>query len=197
LPAQKLLVSLLLLALLLAACAAPPSPTPVPTNPPTAFPTPTATPAPPTRAPTLTATPTPTPPPAGIFSVQYYPPLILSYDPAHWLDRSEYGNPEQALSGNFLEHRDLEGCTIGVQGASGFYPEDMRPVTLGALSYEVYAAQANSSQAAYRAYFALDPAFGSVSAGIPIFGVRSNLPTQQECWRAAETVLATLRSAQP
>jgi hypothetical protein len=134
--------------------------------------------------------------PEGIFAVQYYPPLILNYDPEPWVDRSEYGNPEKLLAGNFLEHTGIKGCTIGVQGASGFYPENMRPVTLGDLYYEVYESPGETAQTAYRAYFALDPAFANVSAGIPIFGVRAGLPKAAACWDAAEAVLATLRLAQ-
>lgn len=200
--------AVLLLLLLLAACspAPTPPPTPVPTVPPappavTATPastnTPTLRPTPrqPTRPPTHTPTVAPTPPPEGIFAVQYYPPLILSYDPDLWVDRSEYDNPEKLLSGNRLEHRHIDGCAIGVQGASGFYPENMRPVTLGDLYYEVYEAQVETGQPAYRAYFALDPIFASVSAGIPILGVRAGQPAAAACWDAAEAVLATLRLA--
>ncbi len=198
--------AVLLLVLLLAACSTAPtrSSTPAPTDSPappavtatpasTSTPTRRPTPLQPTRPPTHTPTVAPTPPPAGIFAVQYYPPLILSYDPDLWLDRSEYDNPEKLLSGNFLEHRRIDGCTVGVQGASGFYPENMLPVTLGELYYEVYESPGEAAQTPYRAYFALDPAFADVSAGIPILGVRAGLPTTAACWEAAEAVLATLR----
>jgi len=199
--------AVLLLALLLAACSAAitPPPTTAPTqastdspSPPAATSTPTrrSTPRQPTQPPTHTPTVAPTPVPEGVFAVQYYPPLILVYDPEPWVDRSEYGNPEKLLAGNFLEHTRIEGCTIGVQGASGFYPENMRPVTLGDLYYEVYESSGETVQTAYRAYFALDPAFANVSAGIPIFGVRAGLPKAAACWDAAEAVLATLRLAQ-
>jgi hypothetical protein len=152
---------------------------------------PTDTAAPPSPTPTDTVTPSPTLPPAGIFAIKFYPPLVLDYPTEQWIDKSEYDNTQRMV--NYLHYRELKTCTIGPRGASGFYPENMDEITLGNIRYQVLLDQKTTDGNAISFYFANIEVKNE--GGIPHFDVSSSLAEAEKCRTAAEEVLATLRRA--
>lgn len=138
--------------------------------------------------------------PTGLaeFELYFYRPLVVDYDPEVWEDRSEPENTEMMV--NYLQHRQLESCTIGVRGPSGFYPEDMQEVTLGDITYQVYE-QELSGGAVVRDYFfksATTEAFEEVfnTVGVSILQVQYHPSERRDCLAAAEEVFATLRPSE-
>lgn len=180
------LISIFLLTLL-AACAAQPQPTL------TAAPAIATATLPPTAAPLASPTPASTQPPEGIFALKFYPPLVLEYDPTAWSDASEYNNPLMMV--NFLQHRALQSCSIGVMGPSGFYPSPMQPQTVGEIEYDTFRQEGVQSGQTNIYYFALDASLTEIhnTAGIPILVVQAYPAEIDLCQADAEIVLATLR----
>lgn len=158
------------------------------------IPAPTKTVAP-SLTPTETITPSPTLPPAGVFAIKFYPPLVLDYPTDQWVDKSEYENTEMMV--NYLQNQELKTCTIGPMGASGFYPENMEETTLGGIQYQYVQDQTSSTGNVNSYYFALSSLNGNIEseAGIPHFYVQSSPTDAEKCKTAAEEVLATLRRA--
>lgn len=155
-----------------------------------AVPDPTAT-----SRPTRTISPSPSLPPEGILAVQFYPPLVLDFDPDQWEDKSEYGYTKMIV--NYLQHRELDSCTIGPMGPSGFYPEGMTGKVLGSIEFQVQSDQAASTSQWVSYYFAITAPGGRIvnESGIAHFAVMY-IPSQAEgCKAAAEEVLAALRRA--
>jgi hypothetical protein len=154
---------------------------------------PTDTAALPSPISTDTSTPSPTHPPAGIFAVNFYPPLVLDYPTEQWLDKSEYDNTQMMV--NYLQNKELKTCTIGPMGPSGFYPENMQDVTLGNITYQRLLDQKTNTGNLVSYYFALSSSVGSIEneVGIAHFDVQSSPAEAKECRVASEEVLTTLR----
>jgi hypothetical protein len=165
-------------------------PTFTPTVPP-----PTGTAAPPSPTSTETSTPSPTPPPAGVFAIKFNPPLVLDYSTDQWIDKTEYVNTEKMV--NTLQYRELESCSIGPMGPSGFYPDKMKEVRLGSIDYQILPDQKTTGGNAVSYYFALRTSNGSIEndVGIAHFSVQSSPAESKQCRAAAEEVLGTLRRA--
>jgi hypothetical protein len=134
-------------------------------------------------------------PPAGVFAIKFYPPLVLDYPADQWVDKSEYDNTEMMV--NYLQNQELKTCAIGPMGPSGFYPESMKDVTLGNIDYQVLLDQNTTSGDTISYYFAISTSTGSIEndVGIAIFDVQSTPAEAKNCRAAAEKVLATLRRA--
>lgn len=203
---HRILVQLLPLALLLASCAAEPTRAPTATFAPKpslmpaatlAAPTLRPTPLQPTRPATATPTVASTQPPEGVFALQFYPPLVLEYDTAVWNDASEYNNPVMMV--NYLQHREMPSCSIGVMGPSGFYPAPMQRQIVGEIEYDVFSQENVQSGQSNIFYFAMDDAFEEVrsTAGIPILIVQADPGAIEQCRSDAERALASLQAAQP
>lgn len=152
---------------------------------------PTDTAAPPSPTFTDTITPSPTLPPAGVFAIKFYPPLVLDYPTELWLDKSEYDNPQMMV--NYLQNKELKTCTIGPMGASGYYPENMKDITLGNIHYQVLLDQKTTDGKAVSYYFANIAVENE--GGIPHFAVLSSQTEAKKCKAAAEEVFATLSQA--
>lgn len=144
---------------------------------------------PPAPTPTDTITPSSALPPAGVFVIKFYPPLVLDYSTELWLDKSEYDNTQMMV--NYLQNKELKTCNIGPMGASGYYPENMKDITLGNIHYQVILDQKTTDGNAVSVYFADI----QNEAGIPHFSVQSSTAEAKRCGAAAEAVLATLRQA--
>lgn len=132
------------------------------------------------------------------FELYFYRPLVVDYDPAIWSDMSEPDNREMMV--NYLQHREIESCTIGVRGPSGFYPENMQDVILGDITYQLNE-QKLAGGAVIRDYFfkskptdALDDVHNTI--GIPILQVQYQPSEGQDCQAAAEVVFATLHPSE-
>ena len=133
------------------------------------------------------------PPPAGVFWLMFYPPLVMAYDPDLWIDESEYGNTDRMI--NFLRHKHLETCTMGVRGPSGFYPDNMKTVRLGTIDYQVFTGDRLYAGKVMSDYFAIGSSGETIEneTGIPVLEL-SAIPSEiEQCVRDAEKVLANLR----
>jgi len=122
----------------------------------------------------------------GEFKLIFYPPLVMNYEVQSWTDKSEYNN--SSIKINYLQHQKLEACTIGVQGPSGFYPEDMKTVTLGKIVYQVFTQESSGKINTF--YFAQNTT--TSEGNIPILIVQSDASEDDECRAEAEKVLASL-----
>jgi hypothetical protein len=134
------------------------------------------------------------------FELYFYRPLVIDYNLALWEDRSEPDNKEKMV--NYLQHRVLKSCTVGVRGPSGFYPTDMPDVTLGDITYQVYQEELPGGTVVQNYFFksATTNEFDEVvkTLGIPIFEVQSSPSEAQDCLAAAEILFASLHdSMQP
>jgi hypothetical protein len=127
-----------------------------------------------------------TPVPPGVFTLIFYPPFVMNYEVQSWTDKSEYDNFNITI--NHLQHQKLEACTIGVQGPSGFYPEDMKTVTLGKIVYQVFTQESSGKINTF--YFAQNTT--TPEGSIPILIVQSDALEADECKAEAEKVLASL-----
>ncbi|MCL4560963.1 MAG: hypothetical protein M1281_10150 [Chloroflexi bacterium] len=150
------------------------------------------------RTPTPQAS-TPTSKPAsaltpGVFALQYYPPLVMEYDPNLWLDKSEPDNPSMYV--NFLQFKKLASCTIGVSLPSGMNPMPFETVRLGDVVYDVYTFPHADTGTITNVYYANHAVPGAdYSIGIPMPMIESNLSEWDECKALGEQVLATLHSS--
>lgn len=145
--------------------------------------------------PTLQTTPTPggTQPPEGIFALKFYPPLVVEYDPVVWRDASEYNNALMMV--NYLQHRALPGCSIGVMGPSGFYPSPMQRQRLDKIEYEIFRQESVQSGQTNIYYFASGASLAEIhkNVGIPVLIVQAFPEEIDQCEADAEIVLVTLR----
>lgn len=154
---------------------------------------PTRTPFPPT--PTMTPTPTNTPVPPGIFSVIFYPPLILQYDVEQWEDTTPYTDPN-AIAENRLQSKKLASCRIGVQGSTNFNDPTMFThdiIRLGNIDYSVMTTTNDQSETIHSFYIdesSLEEY--DYRDGFPVLTVRSKPEEWEECRSLAEIVLSTL-----
>ncbi len=139
-----------------------------------------------------TPTPLPTFPPAGIFAIKFYPPLVLDYPTDQWVDKSEYNNLQMMV--NFLQNRELESCVIGPMGPSGFWPESTIDKRLGSIDYQAQLDQKTDTGDWISYYFAISAPAGIIDneIGTAHFFVKSNPAEAKKCRVAAEDVLATL-----
>ena len=139
--------------------------------------------------------PSPTRPPTGTFSIIFYPPLVLNYPADLWIDKSEYDNTERMV--NYLQNKDLKTCAIFPIGPSGFYPDNMKEITLGDIHYQILLNQTTTNGNAISYYFAISAPKGSIEseAGIPHFDVQSSPKEATQCKEEAEIILATLHRA--
>ena len=147
----------------------------------------------PTETPPPESTETVMPPPAGVFRLMFYPPLVMPYDPDLWMDESEYENTDQMI--NFLRHKRLETCTIGVRGPSGFYPDNMKTVRLGTIDYQVFTGDRLYAGKVMSDYFAVGSSGETIEneTGIPIMELSAVPSEVEQCTVDAEKVFANLR----
>ncbi len=111
----------------------------------------------------------------------------MNYDSELWEDKSEYGNSNMII--NYLENQKINSCTLGVQGPSGFFPENMDFITLGKISYQVYTQE--SSDKINTFYFADN--LTTTDGNIPSLVVQSGKSQAHDCKVEAEKVLSSLR----
>jgi len=144
-----------------------------------------------TLPPTRTLTPTSVHP--GTIALKFYPPLVMDYDPAAWVDRSDYPNDQFVV--NYLESQLLANCSIGVHGPSGIPPAPARAVTLGDVRYVVYTYD-DSPWIGMSAWYIEDQSVPGhdYSQGLPVLVIASGLEEWRECKSQAELVLASLRT---
>ena len=130
----------------------------------------------------------------GLFQLSIYPPLFMDYDPSIWLDKSDLVYRAELV--NYLQNQKLESCTISVQGASGFYPENMPEITLGNITYQVYERENAEIGQVIKTFFAKSSIKGDVSstAGMAILAVQASPSEAQQCFETAEIVLGTLHA---
>jgi hypothetical protein len=146
-----------------------------------------------TPSPTSTATTVPTLTP-GVFSLQWYKPLVMDYDPNAWVDKSEPGNPDRYV--NTLQSREVASCTIGVKLPSGWGDYPYQTVQLGKIDYTVYTFPDTPPGSITADYFADNSLTGyDYGIGTPIPMVQSSTSEWSRCKTIAEKVLATLHAA--
>lgn len=143
-----------------------------------------------TKTPTTTSTTVP----LGIFVMLSHPPLIISYDPFQWEDKSKYFDKNSVL--NYLKAKELSACTIGIQDPAGYYePYESAKVTLGNINYTIIYPDSVSSDYVLFLYLEDESLSGYRYDlyGLPVFGISSNSFEWEECKKLGEEVLATLR----
>lgn len=130
----------------------------------------------------------------GLFQLSIYPPLFMDYDPSIWLDKSDLVYRAELV--NYLQNQELESCTISVRGPSGFYPENMSEITLGNITYQVYARENAEISRVIKTYFAKSSIKGDVSstAGMAVLDVQASPSEAEQCFETAEIVLGTLHA---
>jgi hypothetical protein len=144
--------------------------------------------------PSPTDTPIPTAVPSGVFTLLFYPPLVMDYDPALWGDKSEY--VDRSIMVNYLQAKDLSTCTIGVQGPTGFYgPHTTESITFGDISYTllVLEDQLPEFQSAYYLEEQTLSGYEYEQYGLPVLGVGASPDEWERCKMLAEEVLGTLQ----
>jgi hypothetical protein len=146
-----------------------------------------------TRIPSKTPTATPTPDPAGVFSLKFYPPLIMDYDPALWENKSEPANPDWMI--NYLQSREMDTCQIGVVGPSGNFPPQLEVVTFGNVRYLLSKSEVIVNELIYALFFE-DQSLKEFdySNGLPVLSLNASPADWFACMGLAEEVLATLHS---
>lgn len=146
-----------------------------------------------TRIPSKTPTVTPTAVPVGIFTLKFYPPLVMTYDPLLWEDRSEYTNPDWMI--NYLQSRTLPTCKIGVQGPTDFNGQMVFvDVQLGKLKFSVTFSE-NTESAEISGMYIEQQSIPNYdySPGLPIPAIIAGRNEWKDCKKIAEEVLATLQ----
>jgi len=130
----------------------------------------------------------------GLFQLSIYPPLFMDYDPSIWLDKSDLVYRAELV--NYLQNKELESCSISVQGASGFYPENMPEITLGVITYQVHESESAEIGRVIKTYFAKSSIKGDVTstAGMAALAVQASLSEAEQCNEAAKIVLGTLHA---
>lgn len=130
----------------------------------------------------------------GMFALQYYPPLVMEYDPEAWMDKSEPGNKQAYV--NFLQSKELGSCTIGVNLPSGWGDYPHETVQLGHVNYTVYTfGDSPSSPGQITAiYFANQLVGADYRIGIPMPMISASNAEWNRCKMLGEVVLATLRA---
>jgi len=127
-----------------------------------------------------------------MITLLFYPPLVLNYDPAVWIDKSEYSNQDQMV--NYLQAKNLSHCALGPMGSSGFFPESGWIKSLGDTTYFVsegtLAGQEDATIYYYLAICGVN-GYGTENA-IPVFDVNANQSDAVDCVDLAEQVLSTL-----
>jgi len=158
---------------------------------------PTAT-TPPTAQPAATIPPTQTPLPPVVlkeFSLLFYPPLVMDYNQALWLDKTQYGDPN-AYQTNFLQSASLESCRIGIQGPTEFPSMASETVQLGQVQYIRYLmGDGSGSNSAWYIENKSLPGY-NYEAGLPIPFISSSLAEWDQCRQLGEAVLSTLSTPQ-
>lgn len=130
--------------------------------------------------------PSPTLVPTGVFVLSYYPPMTVSYNPATWIDVTDY--PGRFYETNYLQARELETCQINVQGPTSFGSSPWEVVVLGDIKYEAKTFD-NEEAASIVVYYI------AYELGFPILAVKASQEEWGECKELAEKVLATLKAS--
>jgi hypothetical protein len=131
--------------------------------------------------------------PAGVFVLKFYPPLVLDYDITLWTDESQYEN--QAKTINYLQAKNLETCTIGPIGPSGFYPFPDEIVQLNGVNYQVKTLERPRVGFVSTYYFEDNSLTGyDYDIGIIVLEVQASPDEWSQCKNQAEIVLATLHT---
>lgn len=135
---------------------------------------------------------TPTPVPLGVFALKFYPPLIMSYDPALWRDESRY--TDYMFMFNYLQASNLKTCQIGVVGPSGNFPADAKLVRLGNVGYW-YALSEISTPGMTGALYIENQSLSNFdyTDGLPVLMISASKPEWDRCKVLGEVVLSTLR----
>lgn len=135
---------------------------------------------------------TPTPVPLGVFALKFYPPLIMSYDPALWRDESRY--TDYMFMFNYLQASNLKTCQIGVVGPSGNFPADAKLVRLGNVGYW-YALSEISTPGMTGALYIENQSLSNFdyTDGLPALMISASKPEWDRCKVLGEVVLSTLR----
>jgi hypothetical protein len=135
---------------------------------------------------------TPTPLPPGIFALKFYPPLIMSYDPSVWMDKSRYTDYKFMV--NYLQASNLKTCQIGVVGPSGNFPADAKPVWVGKVEY-FYSLSEVGTPGMTGALYIENQSLSKFdyTDGLPVLMITASKPEWDRCKVLGEVVLSTLR----
>jgi hypothetical protein len=134
-----------------------------------------------------------TPVPPGVFLLKFYPPLVMAYDMMLWTDESQYEN--QAKMINYLQAQNIETCTVGPIGPSGFYPYPDETVQLNEVRYQVKTLERPNIGVITTYYFEDNSLSGyDYDIGIPVLEIQASPGEWKQCITQAEEVLATLHA---
>jgi hypothetical protein len=134
-----------------------------------------------------------TPVPPGVFVLEFYPPLVMDYDITLWTDESQYEN--QAKMINYLQAQNLDTCTIGPIGPSGFYPSPDEIVQLNGVRYQVKTL-ADTPHGFVSTFYFKDASLSGYDSDtrIPVLELLANPDELKQCKNRAEIVLANLHA---
>jgi hypothetical protein len=141
---------------------------------------------------TITPPSTPTLVPRGTFVLRFYVPLIMTYDPSLWVDKSNYGNDD--IRQGYLEGKSLSTCQLWESAGRGLNPGRTEHITLGSINYSRTTYDSDASGALSAVYIDRDSlAEFDYSKGAPILILLADASEWSDCLILAEQVLATLQ----
>jgi hypothetical protein len=138
-----------------------------------------------------------TPVPTGIFPmVTFYEPLVLKYDPALWVDESNYNSTDLTIYG--LKSTRVGTCRIDVQGPTDLNDPNAfttMTVTLGTNHFTLLKFKELGANGLQHAWYMLEvpsiPGFDFTS-GIPVLVMQASPAVWTQCKKLVEDVFATL-----
>jgi hypothetical protein len=143
-------------------------------------------------APTLTFTPTAVP--EGIYTLLFYPPLVMDYPPSQWKDNSDYLKSDYIS--NYLTAKSLESCVLSWRGGSGV-PEVSEPIqtrVLGKIKFQVLVYDNTAEASKYAWYLEQSSVAGfDYSQANPTLVISAFDHEWDRCVELGEKVFATLR----
>jgi len=117
----------------------------------------------------------------------------MDYDPSVWEDKSRFADPTVIV--NYLEHRKLTTCILGVIGPSGNFPIPSEIINLGKLRYEVTVYEHQIPGKIMALYIEDKPLAGYDSeVGYPVLNIQASPSEWKDCKKAAEEILSTIHS---
>jgi hypothetical protein len=116
----------------------------------------------------------------------------MNVDPSSWIDESHYSDLSVIV--NYLQAQGLDNCSMGPEGANGFFPSPDYVVQLGKVRYQVTLIKDRTPGSVIGYYIDTNslPEYDYKEKGIVKLAVEARSSEWDNCKRLAETVLSTL-----